>query len=130
MRKVAEAFAALLSADANLIVFDGEVGTGKDEPERYVVFYTSTPAQERSRLSADPGIFAHTITTMSVGDSPNECRWVAEKVHAALTRKRPVIDGLNTSPVWLRSAGQVRRDDTTNPAAWIATDVWRFTTTR
>lgn len=115
---------ALLDVEG-VLAFDGEVATGSGEPERYVVAYLTTPAQERHRLSADPGMGAYTLTTMSVGQSPNECRWVAEKVHAALTRARP---NASCSPITLRTAGQVRRDDSINPPAWIATDVWRFAT--
>ena len=129
MRNQAAAVKTLLSAQAGLSVYDGEVPTGSGEPARYVVFYLTSPRQESERLSADNSLRVYTVATMSVGTSPNECRWVAEKVHAALTRKRPTVANVACSPMSLVTAGQVRIDEGVNPSVWICTDVWRFSAT-
>ncbi len=127
MRDVVRAVGVLLDGAAGLVWFDGEVPDSA--PERYVCLYVTTPRQEGERLSADHSQRVYTVSTMSVGTSPNECRWVAEKVHAALTRVRPAVEGRMCSPIRLLTAGQVRDDDSINPPAWIATDVWRFSVT-
>ena len=129
MRAQAAAFVALLDDNPNLPVYDGEVPTGATEADRYVVVFMTTPRQESGRLSADRSLREYTATTMSVGTSPNECRWVAEKVHAALTRKRPAVANVVTAPITLITAGQVRKDTGVNPPVWICTDVWRFSAT-
>lgn len=129
MRDHAAAVIDLLDAQSGLNVYDGEVPTGSTEPQRYVVVYVTSPRQDSERLSADNSLRVYTVSTLSVGASPNECRWVAEKVHAALTRKRPAVADSMTSPISLLTAGQVRPDDDINPPAWVCTDVWRYSAT-
>lgn len=126
MRTIAAAISSLLEADPSLIHFDGEVPTGDSAPKRYVVFYLTTPRDGVRRSSADAGLGLYRLSTLYVGGSPNECRWVIEHAHAALKTKRPTAD---SSPILLGSSGQVRHDKSINPPAWIATDVWQFSVT-
>lgn len=126
-RAHAAAVKVLLDGASGLVVYDSEV---PDQPgDRYVVFYVSTPWGRNPRLSAHLGQQLITVATLYVGNSPNECRWVAEKVQAALVRKRPAVTNRTTSPLVLGTAGQVGPDDSITPPAWIATDVWQFTST-
>jgi hypothetical protein len=127
MRGHAQAVEDILSAVPNLTVYDGEVPNGATG--RYVVFYLTTPqGVERSRrVSADSPKRRFTLSTMYVGDTPNECRWVAEKVHDALLRQRLTVAGWVNDPFLPpTTSAQVRKDDSTSPVAWIATDVWQF----
>jgi|GEM_PF-6409859 len=123
MPDFAALFEARLKTVPDLLVYDGEAPTGKDEPENYVVYYTTTPRQETARLSADHSMRGHTISTMCVGKSPWQVRETAKVVHAALTRHRLATAA---EPIRLGTAGQVRDDSTVNPRKWIVTDVWRF----
>lgn len=124
VRDHASAVLSLLDADPDLVVYDGEV---PDSPAgRYAVVYASTPMDRGPRLSAH---MSHRIVTVSVlqfGSSPNECRWVAEKVQARLRRVRPVISGRTCTPLQLVAAGQVNPDDSIEPPGWAVTDVWQF----
>jgi hypothetical protein len=125
-RAHAAAVKVLLDA-STVMVYDGEVPA--DARGRYVVFYLTTALGRNPRVSADMGQQAFNLSTLYAGDSPNECRWVAEKVQSALTRKRPAVANMTCTPLKLGTAGQVRKDDSINPPAWIATDVWQFAST-
>lgn len=124
VRAHAAAVLALLDADADLIVYDGEVPAAATG--RYAVVYVTTPLDRGPRLSAHMSHRLVTVSVMCVGDSPNECRWVAEKAQGRLRRVRPVISGRVCTPLALVTAGQVRPDDSVEPPAWVATDVWQF----
>jgi hypothetical protein len=126
IRAHAAAVKTLLSGDATLPNYDGEVPT--DAPGQYVVFYLSTPAGVGRRLSADAPKARFLLSTMAVGTSPNECRIIAEKVRARLTRQRLTVTGRICDPFLPpESPAPVRRDPDVNPPAWVATDVWPFT---
>jgi hypothetical protein len=123
-RAHAAAVLALLDADPDLIVYDGEIpdaATG-----RYAVVYVTTPLDRGPRLSAHMSHRLLTVAVMCVGDSPNECRWVAEKAQGRLRRVRPAVSGATCTPLQLVTAGQVAPDDSIEPPAWTATDVWQF----
>lgn len=127
MRTHAAAVEALLGSVPNLTVFDGEVPAAATG--RYVVFYLTTPqgVEQSRRVSADSPKVRFTLSTLYFGDTPNECRWVAEKVHGALTRTRLAVAGWVNDPFMPpTSSAQIRKDDSTTPAAWVATDVWQF----
>lgn len=124
VRDHAKAVFDLLDANPNLVVYDGEIPSAATG--RYAVFYASTPLDRSPRLSAHMSHRVVTVSVMAVGDSPNECRWVAEKVQARLRRVRPVIAGCTCTPLQLVAAGQVNPDDSIEPPAWTSTDVWQF----
>lgn len=107
----------------NLQVFDGAAPAGMNEPENYVVVSITTPRPETERLSADHSMRTYLLTTMSVGTSAWQVRETAELVHSLLTRHRLIA---SATPLRLGTAAQVREDNSINPPAWIATDVWRF----
>ena len=121
--ELADLIKARLSTVEDLGVYDGEVPTGKDEPGNYVVFYLTMPRHESRRLSDDASVHVYTLTTMSVGTSPWQCRVTAQDVHATLTRHCLTAAA---TPIRLGTPGQVREDTSINPPKWISTDVWRF----
>lgn len=124
VRDHAAAVLALIDADPDVVIYDGEVPA---EPgPRYAVMYASTPLDRGPRLSAHMSQRLITVAVMNVGSSPNECRWVAEKTQARLRRVRPVVTGRTCTPLQLVTAGQVNPDDSIEPPAWVATDVWQF----
>ncbi len=126
-RAHAAAIGVLLAADTGLVSYDGEVPV--DPPARYVVFYVTLPLGRNPRLGGVMGRQHVTVSTLHVGNTPNEVRWVAEHTQAALTLKRPAVTNRTTSPLVLGTAGQVRPDDSIAPPAWVATDVWSFAST-
>lgn len=120
--------AMALLGTSRVPAFDGEVAGA---PGRYVVAYLTTPQGVGARLSADVPKARFLLTTLCVGDTPNECRWAVEYVHEVLIRQRLVVAGRECSPFLPPGQpSQVRRDDTLKPPAWIATDVWPFTSNR
>lgn len=119
----------LLAADVNLVVYDGEAVPTAERPvvpNRYAIVYASTPLDRGPRLSQHMSHRVFTVPILYFGDSPKECRWVAEHVQAALRRKRPVVTGFVCTPFQLVSAGQVNPDDSIEPPGWSATDIWQF----
>lgn len=127
MRAVARAVEDLLDGQSGLVWFDGEV-TG--DPNPYVVYYLTTPARRGDRVSSDAPFGMYSLATLYVGSTPNETRWVAEKVHVALEGQLLHVEDREPAPVWLGTAGQVRPDTSRNPPAYVATDVWRFAISR
>lgn len=126
MRAHADAIETVLAA-TGVATFDGEVPP--TQTGRYIVFYLTTPqgVEQSRRISADSPKARFTLSTMYVGDTPNECRWVAERVQAALRRTRFAVAGWVNDPLMPPvSSAQVRKDDSLTPAAWVATDVWQF----
>jgi hypothetical protein len=118
----------LASADAELPAFDGEVA---GSPPIYVVTYLTTPQGVGARLSADVPKARFLLTTICVGRTPNECRWAVEKVHNKLVGSRLTVTGRVCDPFQPPDQpAQVRRDDSLEPPAWIATDVWPFTSSQ
>ena len=102
-----------------------------EDVEQYVVFYLTTPQGLGRRVSADAPKARFLLSTMAVGTSPNECRLIVEKVHAALVRNRLTVSGRTCDPFLPpASPAPIRYDDSVNPPAWIATDVWPFTSSR
>lgn len=129
IREHAAAVETLLSGDTTLPTYDGEIPT--NAPDQYVVFYLTTPQGLSRRLSADVPKARFLLSTMAVGTSPNECRLIVEKVHARLTRQRLDVDGRICDPFLPPDTpAPLRRDTDINPPAWIATDVWPFTSSR
>lgn len=131
IRAHAEAVETILATASGLVFHDGEPPVGLTG--RYVIFYLTTPqgVERTQRLSAAFPKSRFLLSTLYVGDSPNEVRWVAEKVHTALIGKRLSVAGRTCDPFTPPSTpGQVRPDDSTAPPAWVATDVWAFNSSR
>ncbi|EFQ84714.1 hypothetical protein HMPREF0063_10055 [Aeromicrobium marinum DSM 15272] len=106
-------------------VFLGLATAGANEPDIYGTFTLSTPRVDNDRVSGDSGAGVYTLATMAVGRTPNEAAWVADRIDAALTRRRPVVPGRRCSPIRKSSGSGTRYDD----PKYIATDVWRFAIT-
>lgn len=131
LRAHAAAVSTLLGTASGLVVHDGEIPL--EPASRYVVFYLSTSqGVDRSRrLSTDYPKLRFLLSTLCVGATPNEVRWVIEKVHTALIGNRLAVTGRTCDPFTPPSTpGQVRPDDSTAPPAWVATDVWAFNSSR
>jgi len=123
-RAHAAAVFALLDAEPNLTVYDGDI---PDTPAaRYAVMYVTSPLDRGPRLSAHMSQRLLTVSVLCFGDSPNECRWVIEKTQARLRRVRPVVADRTCTPLRLVTAGQVAPDSSIEPPGWSATDVWQF----
>lgn len=128
IRAHARAVEALLNTATNLVWFDGDV----DDPDTsgpYAVYFLSTAAgvDQSRRVSADVPKARFTLAVMYVGDTPDEMRWVAEKVRTALIRNRLSVAGRTCDPFLPPSSSATpRKDDSAQPIAWVATDVWQF----
>lgn len=117
----------LNTAATELPAFDGEAA---GSPPIYVVSYLTTPqgVAASARLSSDVPKARFLLTTICVGRTPNECRWAVEKVHGILVGRRLAVAGRICDPFQPPdSPDQVREDTDLEPSAWIATNVWPFT---
>lgn len=121
MRAIAKGIKELFEQESELHVFDTEVPT--EPPDLYVVYYLSSPSDRSVRSTARPGQHAYRLTTLSIGTSPDECRWVVEKVTKCLEFHAPVA---GSSVITHSTFGIVRPDDSINPPAFTCTDLWTF----
>jgi hypothetical protein len=124
----ATAIKALLSAGTmtGRTVYDTRATT--DGPPNYLVFFLTTPDGQSRRLTADAPRLGFLLSTMYVGSTPREVRDLADKAAAELVGKQLVVTGRRCSPfVRPGRPNQVRYDDTVKPPAYVATDVWPFT---
>lgn len=123
-RAHAAAVFALLDADPNLNIYDGDVPDDVEYP--YGVMYASTPWDRGRRLSAHMSQRQFTVAILCVGRDPDEARWVSEKAATRLRRVRPVVAGRTCTPLMLASSTQVNPDQSVTPPKWTCTDVWQF----
>lgn len=128
-RAHAAAVKAMLTPVVGLVAYAGVLPPPENRAARYVVLYVTLPLGANRRLSGDMSQQRVTLATLYVGSTPDECRWVAEKTQTALTRNRPEVAGRKCTPITLGTAGNPREDTDQLPAAWVATDVWSFTST-
>lgn len=68
-------------------------------------------------------------TTTCVSSTPEGCRILQDNVRAKLRHTRiDTGDRVTTAPITCERVGSVDRDDTVQPAVFIAVDVWRVDT--
>lgn len=112
---------SLLRADATLagIVFQGVV---TNRPARYVTVYTNNGPREVSRLTGPQSAVTFTYIVHSVGQTPEQAQWVAEKVYLQLVDAVPNVPGRVVSPIRSVSSLSVQIDRDIDPPLWYCVD--------
>lgn len=123
----AEAFISAIKADPELSDFTFE-GNVTDRPEFYVSVFTPSPDDSRHRFTGSQGRQDWTFVTHSVGSSPNQARWVADRVRGRLLDKRLDIEGHTCWPIRHPTGLPMDVDTDPNPSLYYFTDEWELTT--
>jgi hypothetical protein len=131
----AAAFLALLVADQNLKVLDGEVptdpGTGRLPDRPYVVMWSPPiPGAGLDTLSGRSGWWEETITTTIVGDTVDSIRIATRRVRGAVLDVVPVVVGRTCLPI--RMDGDplpIQPDNDVQPPVLYAVIRWKCSST-
>ena len=110
------------SVPATCAIYEGQAPSGADPP--YAVLYFDSgrkSAFERNILNEAPRDLRYQTTC--VGSTPEQARWVADKVGAALYATVPAVSGRLVWPVIEEASQPVRRDDE-SLAVFLATSQW------
>ncbi len=119
--------AAVLQAllASGLTVFDGHVPTGEARPALpYAVLWMAAPLHRTSTLAGHQQQATVAWTTHSVGQRPENARWVQSRVHSALVDARLTVPGRAVSKVKHDVTQPVRADRDVDPAVFSAVDQW------
>ena len=123
----AVALLALLGANANLTVIDGDVPTGQEPP--YVVVYLVGAPKEGDNLNrrsdeARPRAYIH-----SVGMTPAAARIIAGQVASTIVDERLTIPGWSCGPIKNELSNPAERDESTGTVVMdqVDTYVWDMT---
>jgi hypothetical protein len=122
------AFFALAQGNAELgaDVFEGEVLNG---PERYASVWPSNGIRAAERLDLAQIQISPTFTVHSVGKTPSQARWVADRVTLQVLGVRPTVPGRKCWPIRLAASQPIQLDRNINPHLWYGVDVFQFTST-
>jgi hypothetical protein len=127
----ADAFLALLRADAELTVHDGAVPDDGDPPYALVYFYVETPdglvAPDKVPLTFNSDVLECWGYVHCVGANAVRARAVSGRVRSALLNKTLVIAGRECFPIRWRQGQPPQRDETTGPLVMDQVDVYSFT---
>lgn len=110
------------SVPVTCAIYEGQAPSGAEPP--YAVLYFDSgrkSAFERNILNEAPRDLRYQTTC--VGSTPEQARWVADKVGAALYGAVPAVPGRLVWPVIEESSQPIRRDDE-SLAVFIATSQW------
>jgi hypothetical protein len=103
------AVVALVDADPNVTVYDGQVPNEPTLP--YVVIRTDTGRRERSALPATSDRLTLRIWATSVGLNRTSAQVVSERVTAALLDVRPTVSSRSCFPITSVNSQPARVDD-------------------
>ncbi len=107
------AVVALVDADPNVTVYDGQVPNEPTLP--YVVIRTDTGRRERSALPATSDRLTLRIWATSVGLNRTSAQVVSERVTAALLDVRPTVTSRSCFPITSVNSQPAREDDVVKP---------------
>ena len=124
-----KALKAWVEGDPDLagIVFVGNV-EGK-APTRYVLLFPQTPEHDVTRFAGrqEPLLIRH--TAHSIGMTPAEAQWVADRLEARLVNAIVPVPGYDSKRVRHDGGMPMRVDTTVPPAVYFLADdyVWEST---
>jgi len=97
-------------------------------PERYVIVTAPTFKRESLTITADRSSFNDYFQVTACGLSPRQCRWVHERVQAALDGGKPIVAGFNAD-THLGPTGITAVDTDVDPHVSYAVDSYRYRAT-
>jgi hypothetical protein len=119
--------AVLARLRADTKIADAVFDSGADSPSvPYCVVYADQGTREQERLLATQSRATFVYTIHSVGSTPDEAQWMAERVYAQLLGFRPEIEGRSCWPIAAEASVPVRRDDDPHPALFFGVDEFRL----
>lgn len=95
-------------------------GTRPDADTICAVIYGS-PGQASGPLGDRNADLQIDFQVTAVGTGPEQALYIADACKAALLTAPPSVAGRAVWPLWQTAAQPVQRDDTVQPALWIAT---------
>lgn len=126
----ADAFLALLRADAGLTVYDGAAPTGAAPPYVLAYILRETPdgllAPDRVPLTGRSMAANLMAYCHCVGGNATAARAVAARVEAVVLDVTPVVTGRVCWPIRWREGSPPRRDEDTGPLVMDLVDVYSF----
>jgi len=127
IREHVNAILGRLREDAGLadIVFQGVV---TDRPKRYCSVFVDNGFRDQERLTGGQWTADFSITVHSVGTTPEQAQWVAERVYAQLLGVRLTIPGRRARPVRAQGSQPVRVDADVSPPLFYTVDEFGLTT--
>lgn len=130
IQDLATAGLALLTADSQLTVYDGEVtGTA----DHYVLVYTfrqlagALIRPDATRLTGDQRAVDMQLYCHCVGPTAASARAIAGRVEARLLNVRPVVSGRVCHPIRWLEGQPPNRDQSTGPTVMDQVDVYGWT---
>jgi hypothetical protein len=126
---LANAGLALLAADTQLTVFDGQVpDASPSQQPPYVVVYTTVgrPGDDLDRpLTGRSAVFEARWIVHAVGGNAQAARAVAQRVRTQLLDQVLVVPGLVCAPVRWEDSQPPQRDETTGVLLMDAVEIFR-----
>jgi hypothetical protein len=104
-------------------VFDAEA-TG--DPEFYVVVYADNGYRTAERLSGAQDTATFRAVVHSVGTSPRQARWVAERVFEQVLGYRLTVPGRLCTVIRHTASLPVQNDPDLGKSAWYCVDEFAF----
>jgi len=123
----AVALLALLGANANLTVIDGDVPTGQEPP--YLVVYLVGAPKEGDNLNRVSNEAAPRAYLHSVGMTPAAARIVAGQAASTIVGQQLTVAGWSCGPIKNELSNPPERDESTGVTVMdqVDTYVWRMT---
>jgi len=109
-----------------LPVFDTRAPDGAALP--YVVLHAGVGTRERTRLGTRVDRTLLSPQTTSVGATPDQARWAAERVHDALVDVRITVDGQQPARLRHNLSRPPEPDLDEDPPVFFVVDLWTLTT--
>ena len=85
--------------------------------------------REQERFTGGQSTADFGITVHSVGTTPEQAQWVAERVYAQLLGARLTIPGRKARPVRAITSQPLQKDTDVSPPLFYCVDVFGLTTT-
>ena len=123
-----DALLARLRADTGLsgVVFEGVV---TDRPARYCTVFADQGRHESERLDERQIQSAYRYVIHSIGSTPEQARWVGERVFAQLFDWRPVIPGRTCWRARHVGGQAMQIDRDVSPPLWFVVDEFELRST-
>lgn len=128
IRAVKKALLDRLKEDAVLapVVFEGVVTS---RPNRYVTLFTNSGVREAERFTGAQLTSTQSFTVHSVGTTPDQAQFVAEKVFAQWLDWTPTVAGRVCRRVRHSSSQPVQLDADVSPPLYYCVDEFDVTST-
>jgi len=128
IRAVKNALLARLRADPVLkdCTYEGVVTT---RPARYVTVYSDSGLREAERFTGGQWTSTQSFTVHSVGSTPDQAQFVAEKVFAQLLDHVLVVPERQCRRIRHGSSQPVQLDSAVSPPLWYTVDEFDVTST-